>query len=74
MQPVELDRRCEQEGAARIIYTDISRDGTRDGVNLDETLKIAAPLRFQSSLRVAWQLSTTFESSRRWKQRVSRVS
>jgi len=41
MEAVELARRCEQDGAARIIYTDISRDGTRDGVNLDETLKIA---------------------------------
>jgi phosphoribosylformimino-5-aminoimidazole carboxamide ribotide isomerase len=41
MEAVDLARRCEQDGAARIIYTDISRDGTRDGVNLDETLKIA---------------------------------
>ena len=41
MEAVELAKRCEQDGASRIIYTDISRDGTRDGVNLDETLKIA---------------------------------
>lgn len=41
MEAVELARRCEQDGAARIIYTDISRDGTSSGVNLDETLKIA---------------------------------
>jgi len=41
MEAVDLARRCEQDGAARIIYTDISRDGTRDGVNLEETLKIA---------------------------------
>ena len=41
MDAVELAQRCEQDGAARIIYTDISRDGTRDGVNLAETLKIA---------------------------------
>jgi phosphoribosylformimino-5-aminoimidazole carboxamide ribotide isomerase len=41
MDAVEFAKRCEADGAARIIYTDISRDGTRAGVNLDETLKIA---------------------------------
>jgi phosphoribosylformimino-5-aminoimidazole carboxamide ribotide isomerase len=41
MDAVELAKRCEDDGASRIIYTDISRDGTRDGVNVDETLKIA---------------------------------
>lgn len=41
MDAVALARRCEQDGAARIIYTDISRDGASSGVNLDETLKIA---------------------------------
>ncbi len=45
MDAVELARRCEQDGAARIIYTDISRDGTRDGVNLDETLKLARAVK-----------------------------
>lgn len=45
MEAVDLARRCEQDGAARIIYTDISRDGTRDGVNLDETLKIARAVK-----------------------------
>ena len=45
MDAVELARRCEQDGAARIIYTDISRDGTRDGVNVDETLKIARAVK-----------------------------
>lgn len=45
MDAVDLARRCEQDGAARIIYTDISRDGTRDGVNLDETLKIARAVK-----------------------------
>ena len=29
MDAVELARRCEHDGASRIIYTDISRDGTR---------------------------------------------
>jgi phosphoribosylformimino-5-aminoimidazole carboxamide ribotide isomerase len=41
MEAVELAKRCQGDGASRIIYTDISRDGTRNGVNLDETLKIA---------------------------------
>jgi phosphoribosylformimino-5-aminoimidazole carboxamide ribotide isomerase len=41
MDAVELAKRCENDGASRIIYTDISRDGTRHGVNIDETLKIA---------------------------------
>ena len=45
MDAVELAKRCEDDGAARIIYTDISRDGTRDGVNLDETLKIARAVK-----------------------------
>jgi len=45
MDAVELAKRCEQDGAARIIYTDISRDGTREGVNLDETLKIARAVK-----------------------------
>jgi phosphoribosylformimino-5-aminoimidazole carboxamide ribotide isomerase len=41
MDAVDLAKRCEQDGAARIIYTDIGRDGTSSGVNLDETAKIA---------------------------------
>ncbi|MPZ78519.1 MAG: 1-(5-phosphoribosyl)-5-[(5-phosphoribosylamino)methylideneamino]imidazole-4-carboxamide isomerase [Deltaproteobacteria bacterium] len=45
MDAVELAKRCEKEGVSRIIYTDISRDGTRNGVNLDETLKIAQAIK-----------------------------
>ncbi len=41
MNAVELAKRCEADGAARVIYTDISRDGTREGVNIDETRKLA---------------------------------
>lgn len=41
MDAVELAKRCESDGASRIIYTDISRDGTKQGVNTDETLKMA---------------------------------
>ncbi|MBM4262253.1 MAG: 1-(5-phosphoribosyl)-5-[(5-phosphoribosylamino)methylideneamino]imidazole-4-carboxamide isomerase [Deltaproteobacteria bacterium] len=42
---VELARRCEQAGAARIIYTDINRDGASSGVNLDETVKLARAVK-----------------------------
>jgi phosphoribosylformimino-5-aminoimidazole carboxamide ribotide isomerase len=42
---IELAKRCEQDGAARLIYTDIARDGTQIGVNIDETLKIARAVR-----------------------------
>ena len=45
MDAVALAKRCEQDGASRIIYTDISRDGTRAGVNLDETRKIARAVK-----------------------------
>lgn len=45
MDAVELAKRCKQDGASRIIYTDISRDGTREGVNTGETRKIAHAVR-----------------------------
>lgn len=45
MDAVELAKRCEGDGASRIIYTDIGRDGTRDGVNVNETLRIARAVR-----------------------------
>jgi phosphoribosylformimino-5-aminoimidazole carboxamide ribotide isomerase len=45
MDAVELARRCEQDGASRIIYTDISRDGTKEGVNVEETLKLARAVK-----------------------------
>jgi phosphoribosylformimino-5-aminoimidazole carboxamide ribotide isomerase len=38
---LDLAKRCEIDGASRIIYTDISRDGTREGINIEETRKIA---------------------------------
>ena len=41
MDAVELAQRCEQDGAARIIYTDISRDGTGSGVNAEQTAQVA---------------------------------
>lgn len=45
MDAVELAKRCENDGASRIIYTDISRDGTREGVNIDETRKLAQSVK-----------------------------
>jgi phosphoribosylformimino-5-aminoimidazole carboxamide ribotide isomerase len=45
MEAVELAKRCDADGATRIIYTDIDRDGTREGVNLEETLKIAIAVK-----------------------------
>ena len=45
MDAVELAKRCAADGATRIIYTDISRDGTREGVNIGETLKLARSVR-----------------------------
>jgi phosphoribosylformimino-5-aminoimidazole carboxamide ribotide isomerase len=45
MDAVELAKRCQADGASRIIYTDISRDGTREGVNVEETAKLARSVR-----------------------------
>ncbi|HLN88253.1 MAG TPA: 1-(5-phosphoribosyl)-5-[(5-phosphoribosylamino)methylideneamino]imidazole-4-carboxamide isomerase [Candidatus Limnocylindrales bacterium] len=45
MNAVDLAKRCEDDGAACIIYTDISRDGTSQGVNVAETLKIAQAVK-----------------------------
>ena len=42
---VDLAERCEGDGASRIIYTDISRDGTREGVNVEETRKLARSVK-----------------------------
>jgi phosphoribosylformimino-5-aminoimidazole carboxamide ribotide isomerase len=45
MDAVELAKRCEADGASRIIYTDISRDGTWEGVNVEETRKLAQSIQ-----------------------------
>ena len=45
MDAVELAVRCETDGASRIIYTDISRDGTREGVNVEETRRVAQAVK-----------------------------
>ncbi len=44
MDAVDLARRCESDGASRIIYTDISRDGTGMGPNTERTLNVARAL------------------------------
>ena len=41
---VELARRCEEAGACRVIYTDIARDGTQEGVNVEATAAVAEAL------------------------------
>lgn len=38
---IDLARRFEDEGVEAIIYTDISRDGTLDGVNVEATARLA---------------------------------
>ncbi len=45
LDAVELARRVEGDGASRIIYTDIARDGTREGVNVDETRRVAQAVK-----------------------------
>jgi phosphoribosylformimino-5-aminoimidazole carboxamide ribotide isomerase len=42
---IELAQRVEAWGVTRIIYTDISRDGTQHGVNVEATRAVAAALR-----------------------------
>lgn len=41
---VELARRCAEAGACRVIYTDIARDGTQEGVNVEATAQLAEAL------------------------------
>jgi phosphoribosylformimino-5-aminoimidazole carboxamide ribotide isomerase len=45
LDAIELAKRCEGDGASQIIYTDINRDGTRAGVNFEETRKIARAVK-----------------------------
>jgi len=45
MDAVELAKRCEDDGASRIIYTDISRDGTQSGVGIEETRRLARAVK-----------------------------
>ncbi len=45
MDAMELAKRCEGDGVARIIYTDITRDGTQWGVNIEETRRLAQTVK-----------------------------
>ncbi|MBM4331065.1 MAG: 1-(5-phosphoribosyl)-5-[(5-phosphoribosylamino)methylideneamino]imidazole-4-carboxamide isomerase [Deltaproteobacteria bacterium] len=42
---IDLARRCEELGASLIIYTDILRDGTQKGINLQATREMARALK-----------------------------
>ena len=42
MHAAELALRFEDAGVAAIIYTDIGRDGMLSGLNLDQTMRLAA--------------------------------
>ena len=44
LDATELARRVEQEGAAAIIFTEIERDGMLGGLDLDQTVQLAACL------------------------------
>jgi phosphoribosylformimino-5-aminoimidazole carboxamide ribotide isomerase len=41
LDAITLAGRCAAVGVSEIIYTDIARDGTEQGVNLDATLALA---------------------------------
>jgi phosphoribosylformimino-5-aminoimidazole carboxamide ribotide isomerase len=42
---IDLAQHFESDGVAAIIYTDISRDGMMEGVNVDATVKLAQAVR-----------------------------
>jgi phosphoribosylformimino-5-aminoimidazole carboxamide ribotide isomerase len=41
VRAVDFAKRCEEMGAALIIYTDVLRDGTQRGVNIQATRELA---------------------------------
>lgn len=41
LEATELARACVERGVSEIVYTDITRDGTEQGVNIDATLALA---------------------------------
>ena len=45
MRAVDLARKCEALGIAAIIFTDVLRDGTQKGVNLEATREVARAVR-----------------------------
>ena len=42
---VETARRAADAGAAAVLYTDVSRDGTEQGPNVDDTAALARAVR-----------------------------
>jgi phosphoribosylformimino-5-aminoimidazole carboxamide ribotide isomerase len=42
---IDMAQRFEEDGVAAIIFTDISRDGMMEGVNVDSTVKLAQAVR-----------------------------
>jgi phosphoribosylformimino-5-aminoimidazole carboxamide ribotide isomerase len=45
LEAVELAGRCVDAGVTRIIYTDINRDGTGEGVNIEEVARLACVVK-----------------------------
>jgi len=41
LEAIDLAKRCEDMGVSEIVYTDIARDGTEQGVNREATLALA---------------------------------
>jgi len=45
IRAIDLARRCEEQGAAAIVYTDVQRDGAEQGINLEETRQVARAVK-----------------------------
>jgi phosphoribosylformimino-5-aminoimidazole carboxamide ribotide isomerase len=45
VRAVDLAKRCEQLGAAAIVFTDVLRDGTQKGINLEATREVARAIQ-----------------------------
>jgi phosphoribosylformimino-5-aminoimidazole carboxamide ribotide isomerase len=41
LHPIDFGRQLSRAGVQRVVYTDISRDGTMEGVNLEATVRLA---------------------------------
>lgn len=44
LDPLSLAQRFEEDGVVAVVYTDISRDGMLDGINIEATLALARQL------------------------------
>ncbi len=68
---VELGRRMKDLGVGRVIYTDVSRDGMLQGINFEETARLAD----ETGLRVVASGGAAGESDVRelWERRASGV-